>query len=151
MKGTRVVVYNSNVARNLPFPFLFPTPIRRHNHHSISRIWRNGMTPANSFWVAIDRRAGPDTYTGHPSCAMYIYYGIIYICIYHQMRHLYHPVHEGIISRKHVYCMLRTTWQSPLIFWASCPCDYYDYNNHVPKYDVYSSNPSARSLYDSKL
>jgi len=68
MKGTRVVVYNSNVARNSPFPFLFPTPTRRHDHRSISRIWRMTSvgSPANSFRVAIDRRAGPDTYTGHP-------------------------------------------------------------------------------------
>jgi len=70
---------------------------------------------------------------------MYIYYDIIHICIYRQMRHHCHPVREGIISRKHVYCMLGTTRQSPLIFRASCPCDYYDYNNHESEYDVYCS------------
>lgn len=85
MKGTRVVVYNSDVARNLPFPFLqlplTTTFTTVTNHHPISRIWRNGMTPAKQF-LGRDRPPCRSGYLRRSSLVCVVYILVLYTYIH---------------------------------------------------------------------
>lgn len=97
MKGTRVVVYNSLLARNLPFPFtqlpLGTTSTAVTCYHPISQIWRNGMTVAKQF----SGRDRPPCRSGylHRSSLVCVVYGLV----------LYTYIHIWVCNIKRHLCL----------------------------------------------